>query len=89
MVLPLWFLLGSLVFPRVCLFFAWYGDPPFNQMETSFVVGQPWSALLWVSLARILVLIVIQDNQGFSVWFFTHLVALVVVWFFCWVGIQS
>jgi len=87
--LPLWFLLGSIALPRACLFFAWYGDPPFNQMDAGFVVGQPWSALLWVFLPRVLVMIVIQANLGFGLWFWIYFVAAIVVWGSCAANVSS
>jgi hypothetical protein len=87
--LHLWFLVGSILLPRVCLFFAWYGDPPFSQMESGFVVGQPWPALLWIFLPRVLVMIVIQSNLGFGMWFWIHLVAAIVVWGSCAANVSS
>jgi hypothetical protein len=71
--IPLWFLIGSLFLPRVCLFFSWLGD-------WWLVVSQPWSALLWIFLPRVLVMILIHAHQGFSVWFWVHLVVALLVW---------
>jgi len=71
--LPLWFLLGSLFIPRVCLFFAWWAD-------WWLVVGQPWSALLWVFLPRILVMMIIHAHLGYGVWFWVHLIVALCVW---------
>jgi hypothetical protein len=71
--LPIWFLVLSLFLPRVALFVAWYE-------HWYLVVAQPWAAVLWVVLPRVLVLILIHAHQGFSNWFWLHLVAALIVW---------
>ena len=43
-------------------------------------VPQPWAAVLWAFLPRVLVLIFIHGHQGYNVWFWIHLVTAVVVW---------
>jgi hypothetical protein len=72
--LPVWFLILSLFLPRLALFVEWWNNYPFP-----FV--QPWRGLSWVFFPRLLVLIMIHENQGFSVWFWIHLVVAILALF--------
>jgi len=71
--IPLWFLVLSLFLPRLSLFVGWIH-------MWWFFVPQPWAAVLWAFLPRVLVLIFIHAHQGFDLWFWIHLVTAVVVW---------
>lgn len=71
--LPLWFLILSLFLPRVALFIGWLGT-------WSFPLVQPWAAVVWVALPRVLVLMMVYAHQGFSLWFWIHLVTAILVW---------
>src|ERR1700678_2182257 len=71
--IPLWFLVLALVLPRLSLFIGWIH-------MWWFFVPQPWAAVLWAFLPRVLVLIFIHAHRGFDVWFLIHLVVAIVVW---------
>lgn len=73
----IWFLLLSLVLPRITLFFWWItGNLPYN---TTPFIGDMFAAIF---VPRILILVWIYDLQGFSTWFWIHLAALGLVWGF-------
>ena len=55
--IPLWFLVLALFLPRLSLFIGWIH-------MWWFFVPQPWAAVLWVFLPRVLVLIFIHAHQG-------------------------
>ena len=65
--LPIWFLVLSLFLPRIALFAEWC-----QNMPMPFI--QPWSFLTWALIPRVLVLIMIYTDLGFSLWFWIHLV---------------
>jgi hypothetical protein len=73
--LPLWFLLLSLVLPRVSLFIAYLTDglKPYN------LHGWVPPALTIVA-PRVLVLILIFMDRGFSPWLVAHAIAMVFVY---------
>ena len=71
--IPIWFLVLSLFLPRVSLFIGWIH-------MWWFFVPQPFAAILWVFLPRVLVLIFIHAHHGFDVWFWIHLVTAILVW---------
>lgn len=72
-----WFLLLSLILPRFTLFFWWIcGNLPFN---TTPFIGDLFASIF---VPRILILVWIYNLQGFSPWFYIHLVMLIVVWGF-------
>ncbi len=74
--LPLWFLILSLFLPRLALFIDWahfcrYFPLPFYQ---------PWSALLWALVPRVIILTMIYREQGVHFWFLTHLTLAIIVY---------
>ena len=72
--LPFWFLVLSLFLPRICLAIAWLQGNlvPFHLMG--------WVPLLAAILVpRILILVLIYQSQGLSVWFLIHAVVMVCV----------
>lgn len=71
--IPLWFLVLSLFLPRLSLFIGWLD-------HWWLVIAQPWLTVLWLILPRVLVLILIHEHQGFSTWFWIHLVVALMVW---------
>jgi hypothetical protein len=75
--IPLWFLLLSLFLPRLCLLAAWlqHGLPQY--IPSSLNLIQILVALL---VPRILILFWIYQDQGVSLWFLIHAIALVVAW---------
>ena len=71
--LPLWFLVLSLFLPRIALLIAWLD-------HWHLILAQPWAAVVWVVLPRVLVLILIHAHQGFSNWFWIPMVVALLVW---------
>ena len=72
--IPLWFLVLSLFLPRLSLFVGWIH-------MWWFFVPQPWAAVLWAFLPRVLVLIFIHAHQGFDLWFWVWASAMgVILW---------
>lgn len=75
--ISIWFLLLSLFFPRLVLFFSWItNNLPYN--TTPFLAD----LLCSIFLPRILILVYIYDIQGASTWFCIHLIALFLAWGF-------
>jgi hypothetical protein len=73
--LPFWFLVFALFLPRVSLAVMWFQGllAPFH------LVG--WIPLVFaVLLPRALVLYLIYQDQGVSLWFLIHLVVAVLAW---------
>lgn len=71
----IFFLLISLFLPRFTLFFWWLtGNLPYN--TTPFAAD----AICAIFLPRVLVLVYIYQNYGFSPWFWIHFVALLLAW---------
>ena len=65
----IWFLVVGLFFPRITLFFWWaMGNLPHN--TTPFV----FDVISTIMLPRLLILMYIFENQGYSDWFFIHFV---------------
>jgi hypothetical protein len=73
--LPLWFLVFSLFLPRVALFLLWLEGAliPFHLHGLIPLVFA-------ILLPRLLILYLIYQDQGISLWFVIHLVALVLMW---------
>lgn len=71
----IWFLLLSLFFPRFILFF-WWVTHNLPVHTTPLIANVACS----IFLPRILILVWIYDLQGFSPWFWIHLVALFIAW---------
>jgi len=70
-----WFLLLSIILPRFTLLFWWLcGNLPYN---TTPFIGDLVASIF---VPRILILVWIYNLQGFSTWFWIHLVALILVW---------
>ena len=71
----IWFLLISLFIPRFTLLFWWLtGNLPYN--ETPLIAD----VLCSVFLPRVLILVYIYSIQGFSPWFWIHLVVMMLAW---------
>jgi uncharacterized membrane protein YqaE (UPF0057 family) len=71
--IPIWFLVLSIFLPRVALFIGWLD-------HWWLPIPQPWAAIVWVFLPRIIVLTMIYSSQGFGTWFWIHLVAALLTW---------
>jgi hypothetical protein len=73
--LPLWFLLLSLVLPRVSLLIAYLTDGS----EAYNLHG--WIPLgLAILVPRVLVLILIFMDRGFSLWLLVHAIVMLLVY---------
>jgi hypothetical protein len=75
--LPLWFLVLSLFLPRLCIFVAW--------LQHSMVHYVPATVglipiIVWLLIPRLLILFWIYTDQGLSLWFLIHLIALLIAW---------
>jgi hypothetical protein len=75
--LPLWFLVLSLFLPRLCIFLAW--------LQHSMVHYVPVAVglipiIVWLLIPRLLILFWIYQDQGLSLWFLIHLIALLCAW---------
>lgn len=75
--IPLWFLVLSLFLPRICIFVAWLQHSMGHYIPP--VVGII-PIVLWVLVPRILILIWIYSDQGISLWFLIHIIALLCAW---------
>jgi hypothetical protein len=73
--LPLWFLLLSLLLPRVSLVIAYFTDTLTFFSLTTWV-----SPTLGVLIPRALVLILIFQDRGMSPWLLVHALAMVIVY---------
>lgn len=70
--IPIWFLVLSLVLPRITLLIAWFSESiPANNIP---FFGD---FLMAVFIPRVLILIYIATNMGFNPWFWIHLVFMV------------
>lgn len=75
--IPLWFLVLSLFLPRVCLVVAWLQHSMGQFIPASVGLIQIIVALL---VPRILILFWIYQDQGISIWFLLHVIALLAAW---------
>jgi hypothetical protein len=75
--IPLWFLVLSLFLPRLCMVVAWL-----QHSMTTFIPATVGLIPVIVALLipRVLILFWIYLDQGLSLWFLVHLIALLLVW---------
>jgi hypothetical protein len=73
--LPLWFLVFSLLLPRVALVVYWL-----ETAMTPFNVHGLLPLVLAILLPRVLVMYLIYLDQGISPWLVIHLVVALLVW---------
>ena len=73
--LPFWFLVLSLFLPRVCLAVAW-----FQANLAPFHLHGLIPLVLAIVVPRILILLLIYQDQGIGLWFLIHLVGLLLAW---------
>lgn len=73
--LPFWFLVVSLFIPRIALLVAWLQQQlaPFHLTGIVPLLGA-------ILVPRILILVLIYQDQGISAWFLIHAVVLLLVW---------
>jgi hypothetical protein len=75
--LPLWFLVLSLFLPRLCIFVAWLQHSMTQYIPVT--VGLI-PIIVWLLVPRLLILFWIYQDQGLSLWFLIHLLALLIAW---------
>ena len=75
--IPLWFLILSLFLPRICIVVAWlqHNMPQFIPAHPN-IIGIIVAALV----PRILILFWIYTDQGITIWFLLHVIALIIAW---------
>lgn len=75
--IPLWFLVLSLFLPRICILVAWLQHGMGQFIPHSVNLIQILVALL---IPRILILFWIYQDQGITIWFLLHVIALIIAW---------
>jgi hypothetical protein len=73
--LPLWFLVFALFLPRIALLLLWL-----QGSMLPFHLHGLLPLVVAILLPRVLVLYLIYLDQGISLWFVIHLVAMVLTW---------
>ena len=75
--IPLWFLVLSLVLPRLCIAIAWYQHnmPQYIPAAVGII-----PLIVWLLVPRILILFWIYQDQGITIWFLLHAIAMVIAW---------
>ena len=73
--LPLWFLVFALFLPRIALLLLWL-----QGSMLPFHLHGLLPLVVAILLPRVLVLSLIYLDQGISLWFVIHLVAMVLTW---------
>ena len=75
--IPLWFLVLSLFLPRICILIAWL-----QHTMTAYI--PPVVGIIPVIVAllvpRVLILFWIYQDQGITIWFLLHVIALLIAW---------
>jgi hypothetical protein len=75
--IPLWFLVLSLFLPRLCMVVAWlqHSMTPFIPVSVNLI-----GIIVALLIPRILILFWIYQDQGITIWFLLHAIALVIAW---------
>ena len=75
--IPLWFLVLSLFLPRICIILAWFQHsmPTFIPATVGII-----PIVVAMLLPRILILFWIYTDQGITIWFLLHGIALLIAW---------
>jgi hypothetical protein len=75
--IPLWFLVLSLFLPRICILLAWFQHsmPPFIPATVGII-----PIVVAMLVPRLLILIWIYQDQGITIWFLLHVIALLIAW---------
>ena len=76
--IPLWFLVLSLFLPRICIVVAWLQ----HSLPATFIPASVnlIQIIVAVLIPRILILFWIYQDQGITIWFLLHAIALVIAW---------
>ncbi len=75
--IPLWFLVLSLFLPRLCILIAWLQHTMTQFIPSTVGIIPVIVALL---VPRLLILFWIYTDQGITIWFLIHVIALLVAW---------
>jgi type IV secretory pathway TrbD component len=75
--IPLWFMVLSLFLPRICMVIAWLGHSMTQFIPVTLSIIPTIVALL---IPRVVILFWIYTDQGISIWFLIHLVALLLAY---------
>ena len=75
--IPFWFLLLSLFLPRLCMVVAWLEHSMVHYIPPTVGIIPVIVAML---IPRILILFWIYEDQGITIWFLLHVIALLVAW---------
>jgi hypothetical protein len=75
--IPLWFLVLSLFLPRICMVVAWLQHSMTTYIPATVGIIPVIVALL---IPRVLILFWIYTDQGITIWFLLHLIALLIAW---------
>jgi len=75
--IPLWFLVLSLFLPRICIFVAWlqHSMPAFIPSTVGII-----PVIVALLVPRLLILFWIYTDQGITIWFLLHVIALLMAW---------
>jgi len=75
--IPLWFLVLSLLLPRLCILVAWLQHSMGQYIPSTVGIIPVIVALL---VPRLLILFWIYTDQGVTIWFLIHAIALLLAW---------
>ena len=75
--IPIWFLVLSLFLPRLCMVVAWFQHSMTHYIPSTVGIFPVIVAML---IPRILILFWIYQDQGITIWFLLHLIALLFAW---------
>lgn len=75
--IPFWFLVLSLFLPRICMAVAWFQHSMPQFIPPTVGIIPVVVALL---VPRILILFWIYQDQGITLWFLLHVIALLCAW---------
>ena len=75
--IPIWFLVLSLFLPRICMVVAWLQHSMTQFIPVAIGIIPIIVAML---VPRILILFWIYEDQGITIWFLLHVVALFIAW---------
>ncbi len=75
--IPLWFLVLSLFLPRICIVLAWLQHSMGQFIPATVGIIPIIVALL---VPRVLILFWIYQDQGITIWFLLHAIALLAAW---------
>ena len=75
--IPLWFMVLSLFLPRICMVIAWL-----QHSMTQFIppVLNIIPIIVALLIPRVVILFWIYQDQGITIWFLIHLIALLIAW---------